>query len=1060
MYSACSRGFCGCYSIQVQKENHKNGLDISYTKYDFAGKVLETITKHETDVHELKIRYKYTYDHVGRPKEVKQKIYSSQQTGLADPNQNQEKIVSRYHYNELGQVTQKQLHSENEGVTFLQDVDFKYNVRGWLTHINDSELTDTRDVFGMELSYETGFEEVQHNGNISGVKWKSTTNNVERSYGFAYDKLGRLKRANFHAKDENTGAWTAENENYTVWDLNYDLDGNILSVKRNGLVKQDGQTKVFGLIDDLEYSYRRLDNRGKMLVGVEDRAEFETASKDFKDRNRGDDYEYNFEGSIISDKNKGVSFEYNHLGRVNKILNTANPMDKIDCLYDATGSKLQKIVKEGARTKKIDYVNGFQYRNDSLDFFPMLEGRVVFKDGEYILEYHFKDHLGNLRLAFQVTDRQNARYALTMEADSAKSEEEAFTNVKEARTDQKEQKGKYSARLTNADKAISKTIQVEKGDKISALVFATNDPEIAQTDPNKAIDKAKKDVLLSLGSAAAGVVTTNPTQQEIDIPLNPEISPAQTETIKSPKVRLNLLDFIPVIRNLRELNRAKRAKSLEPDSYYVPRGELVVQLRDSTDSLILEKREKITISATVAWEKLASDFTAEQDGNLTVFIDNQDTEPVYFDELELRVERTPTLVITQEHHYYPFGMNISGIERQGDLMYQFNGMVEKEQAFGLELYETPFRSYDAQLGRFWQVEPLADIYVGVSMYQFAYNNPVSFNDPSGLSPNFEEPAEEEESKLPTHIDLSTPIGLGDIFGNGSSGGGFLNPSGSPTIHIYANVFTEQEYQTVKQAKINLQITLAANGAGHIQVKLHRHSFIGFGQKLSMRDALIFVGSDVTTLESFSKIDLGFSKELKLNGFESSGGYVESASGYNLSLQKYPTTEYSYGPKITLQQGSRPSGHSMNTSVIMFNRIGEIYNNIEASYQSQYGSSDILTVIFLHVLGHNAGLPDNMSEGNIMGRYQADFGTTQTLSFFTPFNAGMSMAEITSRASNSLFYRTLSTYFYPSGGYIDNVMQNYNSYLAPLIAPYGVRFYNRIPFNNYPIFYFYDAKLFK
>ncbi|WP_041263628.1 RHS repeat domain-containing protein [Bernardetia litoralis] len=158
-----------------------------------------------------------------------------------------------------------------------------------------------------------------------------------------------------------------------------------------------------------------------------------------------------------------------------------------------------------------------------------------------------------------------------------------------------------------------------------------------------------------------------------------------------------------------------------------------MQLRDSTDSLIVEKRQKITISATISWQKLVSELTIEKDGNLTVFIDNQDTEPVYFDELELRVESDPTLVITQEHHYYPFGMNLSGIERQGDLMYQFNGMVEKEEAFGLELYETPFRSYDAQLGRFWQVEPLADIYCGISMYQYAYNNPVSFNDPNGLS---------------------------------------------------------------------------------------------------------------------------------------------------------------------------------------------------------------------------------------------------------------------------------------------------------------------------------------
>ena len=80
-------------------------------------------------------------------------------------------------------------------------------------------------------------------------------------------------------------------------------------------------------------------------------------------------------------------------------------------------------------------------------------------------------------------------------------------------------------------------------------------------------------------------------------------------------------------------------------------------------------------------------------------------------------------------------MNLSGIERQGDLMYQFNGMVEKEQAFGLELYETPFRSYDAQLGRFWQTDPLADKLHATSVFQFAFNNPISLNDPTGLIPN-------------------------------------------------------------------------------------------------------------------------------------------------------------------------------------------------------------------------------------------------------------------------------------------------------------------------------------
>ncbi|WP_338813105.1 RHS repeat-associated core domain-containing protein [Bernardetia sp. Wsw4-3y2] len=183
---------------------------------------------------------------------------------------------------------------------------------------------------------------------------------------------------------------------------------------------------------------------------------------------------------------------------------------------------------------------------------------------------------------------------------------------------------------------------------------------------------------------------------------------------------------------MRKLHRAKQAKGLHPDSYNVPRGELVLQLRDLTDSLIVEKRQKITISATVSWEKLTADFTAKEDGNLTVFLDNQDTEAVYFDALEINITERIRPLIVQEHHYYPFGMGMKGLEKENDLAYQFNGMIEREKAFGLELYETANRGYDPQIGRFWQVEPLADLFVGINVYQFGYNNPVSYNDPSGL----------------------------------------------------------------------------------------------------------------------------------------------------------------------------------------------------------------------------------------------------------------------------------------------------------------------------------------
>ena len=47
-----------------------------------------------------------------------------------------------------------------------------------------------------------------------------------------------------------------------------------------------------------------------------------------------------------------------------------------------------------------------------------------------------------------------------------------------------------------------------------------------------------------------------------------------------------------------------------------------------------------------------------------------------------------------------------------------------------------YRLYDNALGRFMNIDPLADIdgQIDISPYSFAWNNPVVFNDPSGLCP--------------------------------------------------------------------------------------------------------------------------------------------------------------------------------------------------------------------------------------------------------------------------------------------------------------------------------------
>ncbi|NHN28197.1 RHS repeat-associated core domain-containing protein, partial [Flavobacterium jejuense] len=63
----------------------------------------------------------------------------------------------------------------------------------------------------------------------------------------------------------------------------------------------------------------------------------------------GDDYAYDANGNMTSDQNKGIgSIVYNHLNLPTEI-NFANN-EKISYIYDATGRKINKIVKTSCST--------------------------------------------------------------------------------------------------------------------------------------------------------------------------------------------------------------------------------------------------------------------------------------------------------------------------------------------------------------------------------------------------------------------------------------------------------------------------------------------------------------------------------------------------------------------------------------------------------------------------------------------------------------------------------------------------------------------------------------
>ena len=63
--------------------------------------------------------------------------------------------------------------------------------------------------------------------------------------------------------------------------------------------------------------------------------------------------------------------------------------------------------------------------------------------------------------------------------------------------------------------------------------------------------------------------------------------------------------------------------------------------------------------------------------------------------------------------------------------YKYNAGSELEDEGGLNYYNTFYRKYDAQIGRFTGVDILAEKVFNQSTFQYGSNNPIFYNDPSG-----------------------------------------------------------------------------------------------------------------------------------------------------------------------------------------------------------------------------------------------------------------------------------------------------------------------------------------
>jgi RHS repeat-associated protein len=110
---------------------------------------------------------------------------------------------------------------------------------------------------------------------------------------------------------------------------------------------------------------------------------------------------------------------------------------------------------------------------------------------------------------------------------------------------------------------------------------------------------------------------------------------------------------------------------------------------------------------------------------------------VYFDNLQVTHERARLI---EENHYYAYGLKIAGISSRklpdaaeahikNEYLYNDKELIDDGD---LNWYDYGFRNYDAQIGRFPQLDPLTDDYPYQTPYQYADCDPIMNIDLDGL----------------------------------------------------------------------------------------------------------------------------------------------------------------------------------------------------------------------------------------------------------------------------------------------------------------------------------------
>jgi RHS repeat-associated protein len=472
---------------------------------DFTGKPLVTkalVKSGSGTTYTNSVTSTFNYDYFNMRLFSIDQVYNSQAS----------KRIASYIYNEAGQLILKKL--DSVGGNWLQNEDFRYNIRGQLTTINNSQLNgdggktnnDSNDLFGMQIMYDQpdaniGAVTPSYSGMISAVKWmtrnSSSVKTNERSYAYTYDKLGRDTSAYYAERDTgSTSTFNVNNHGFDENGIRYDENGNIINLKRT--TSSGVGATSYTVADNLTYGYD-----GTMPNKLNTVTDAGSSTLGFITPNgTTGSYGYDVNGNLISDPYKGLTLKYNYmLNLADSIMQTSTIY--LSYTYDADGNVLRKQqYTSGTMTTQTDYINGFVYITSggvpTLSYITNAEGRVVNNSGTLTQEYIFTDQQGNARFSFQessgaiLAKQENSYYPLGETYTSSTLSPPTVPNKKlvnggsEWQNDMSNMPDYQQTTFRNYDAEIGRFIAVdpdpESAEDMSVYQYAGNNP-ISNNDP-------------------------------------------------------------------------------------------------------------------------------------------------------------------------------------------------------------------------------------------------------------------------------------------------------------------------------------------------------------------------------------------------------------------------------------------------------------------------------------------------------------------------------------------------------------------------------------------------